>query len=311
MKKQTITSSLLLLLAAIIWGAAFVAQSVGMEYMEPLTFNAARFLVGGFVLLPFALLDEVKQWKAIPTEKGRKSQLKTTLIGGLCCGIAICTASTFQQYGMLYTSVGKAGFITALYIVLVPIAGLFFKRKARRLVWLSVAIAVIGLYLLCINESLTVNFGDLLMFCCAIVFTSHILVIDHFSPKAKGVTLSCIQFLFSGVVSMVGMFLLEKPTWNGIIMGALPILYAGVMSCGIAYTLQILGQKHVEPAIASLILSLESVVSVLAGWVLLHEILNKREIIGCVLMFVAVVLVQLPERKKVTYENNLDYSREN
>ena len=138
MKKQTITSSLLLFLAAIIWGAAFVAQSVGMEYMGPLTFNAARFLVGGIVLLPFALHGEVKQWKAIPTEEGRKSQLKITLLGGLCCGIAICTASTFQQYGMLYTSVGKAGFITALYIVLVPIAGLFFRRKPRRLVWLCV-----------------------------------------------------------------------------------------------------------------------------------------------------------------------------
>ena len=299
MKKQTITSSLLLFLAAIIWGAAFVAQSVGMEYMGPLTFNAARFLVGGIVLLPFALHGEVKQWKAIPTEKGRKSQLKITLLGGLCCGIAICTASTFQQYGMLYTSVGKAGFITALYIVLVPIAGLFFRRKPRRLVWLCVAIAVVGLYLLCINESLTVNFGDLLMLCCAIVFTGHILVIDHFSPKANGVTLSCIQFLFSGIVSLIGTFLLETPTWNGIIMGSLPILYAGVMSCGIAYTLQIIGQKHVEPTIASLILCLESVVSVLAGWILLHERLTERELLGCLLMFVAVILVQLPKKKEV------------
>ena len=299
MKKQTITSSLLLFLAAIIWGAAFVAQSVGMEYMGPLTFNAARFLVGGIVLLPFALHGEVKQWKAIPTEEGRKSQLKITLFGGLCCGIAICTASTFQQYGMLYTSVGKAGFITALYIVLVPITGLFFRRKPRRLVWLCVAIAVVGLYLLCINESLSVNFGDLLMLCCAIVFTGHILVIDHFSPKANGVTLSCIQFLFSGIVSLIGTFLLETPSWNGIIMGALPILYAGVMSCGIAYTLQIIGQKHVEPTIASLILCLESVVSVLAGWILLHERLTERELFGCLLMFVAVILVQLPKKKEV------------
>ncbi len=299
MKKQTITSSLLLFLAAIIWGVAFVAQSVGMEYMGPLTFNAARFLVGGIVLLPFALYGEVKQWKAISTEGGRKSQLKTTLLGGLCCGIAIYTASTFQQYGILYTSVGKAGFITALYIVLVPIAGLFFRKKPRKLVWICVSIAIVGLYLLCINESLTVNFGDILMLGCAIVFTGHILVIDHFSPKANGVTLSCIQFLFSGIVSLIGMFLLETPTWDGIIMGALPILYAGVMSCGIAYTLQIIGQKHVEPTIASLILCLESVVSVLAGWILLHERLTSRELLGCLLMFVAVILVQLPKKEEV------------
>lgn len=298
MKKQSITSSLLLLLAAIIWGVAFVAQSVGMEYVGPLTFNAARFLVGGIVLLPFALCGEAKTWKELATDTERKKQLKITLIGGLCCGVAICTASTFQQIGILYTSVGKAGFITALYIVMVPIFGLFLKKKPKNMVWVCAAIAVVGLYLLCMNETLTINFGDGLLFCCAVVFTIHIMVIDYFSPKANGVSLSCIQFLFSGIVSTIAAFLFETPTWDAIFLGALPILYAGVMSCGVAYTLQILGQKHVEPAVASLILCLESVVSVIAGWLLLHETLSQRELLGCLLMFAAVILVQLPEKKK-------------
>lgn len=298
MKRKKFISSLLLWLAAIIWGVAFVAQSVGMEYMGPLTFNASRFLIGGIVLLPFALRGELLQWKRLETADIQKKQLKITFLGGLCCGIAICTASTFQQFGMLYTSVGKAGFITALYIVLVPIFGLLLRKKPRKSVWICAFIAVVGLYLLCINETFSINFGDVLILMCALVFTVHIMVIDYFSPKANGITLSCIQFLFSGVLSVIGALLFETPSFGSIIAGALPILYAGIMSCGIAYTLQIIGQKYVEPAIASLILSLESVVSVLAGWLLLHEVLSKRELLGCALMFTAVMIVQLPEKQK-------------
>ena len=298
MNKQSLKSSFLLFLASVIWGAAFVAQSVGMEYMGPLTFNASRFLVGGIVLLPFALLQERKQLMNIEKKEDCKKQNKITLIGGLCCGVAICIASTFQQIGMLFTSVGKAGFITALYIVLVPIFGLFLKRKPQNKVWICALLAIIGLYLLCMDEALVLNLGDVLIFCCALVFTIHIMVIDHFSPKANGVTLSCIQFLFSGVVSLVFAFIFETPRISDIVLGIIPVLYAGVFSCGVAYTLQIIGQKHVEPAIASLILSLESVVSVLAGWFLLHEVLTDRELIGCLLMFVAVIMVQLPKINK-------------
>ena len=298
MRKSSLGNSLLLLLAAIIWGVAFVAQSAGMDYMGPLTFNASRFIIGGIVLLPFALIAEKKKWNSIEEIFERKRKLKITIIGGICCGLAICTASIFQQYGILYTTVGKAGFITALYIIMVPILGLFFRKRPRWIVWPGAVLAVCGLYLLCMSGAVTVNKGDLLLFCCAIVFTIHIMVIDYFSPKANGVALSCIQFLFSGIVCTILAFLFEQPTWNAIIAGIVPILYAGVMSCGVAYTLQIIGQKHVEPAVASIILSLESVISVLAGWILLQEVLSKKEVFGCILMFIAVILVQLPERKK-------------
>lgn len=296
MNKQTIKSSFLLFLAAVIWGVAFVAQSVGMEYMGPLTFNASRFLIGGIVLLPFVFVQERKTLQDLETKEERRRHYKVTLIGGLCCGVAICIASTLQQFGILSTSVGKAGFITALYIVLVPIFGLFLKRKPSKMVWLCAVLAVVGLYLLCVNETLTLNFGDILVFCCALVFTVHIMVIDYFSPKANGVTLSCIQFLFSGVVSLILAFIFETPQISAIVSGIVPVLYAGVMSCGVAYTLQIIGQKHVEPAIASLILSLESVVSVLAGWLILHEVLSGKEMLGSLLMFLAVIMVQLPKK---------------
>ncbi len=298
MRRYSLGNSLLLLLAAIIWGVAFVAQSAGMDYMGPLTFNASRFIIGGIVLLPFALSGELKKWKRIDDVKERRNSFKITIVGGICCGLAICTASVFQQYGILYTSVGKAGFITALYIVMVPIFGLFLKKQPRWIVWPGAVLAVIGLYLLCMNGSMTINKGDVLLFCCAIVFTIHIMVIDYYSPKANGVSLSCIQFLFSGIICTIAAFIFESPSWEGIIAGLIPVLYAGVMSCGVAYTLQIIGQKNVEPAVASIILSLESVVSVLAGWVLLREVLSTKEIWGCILMFVAVILVQLPERKK-------------
>lgn len=296
MNKQTIKSSFLLFLAAVIWGVAFVAQSVGMEYMGPLTFNASRFLIGGIVLLPFVFVQERKTLQDLETKEERRRHYKVTLIGGLCCGVAICIASTLQQFGILSTSVGKAGFITALYIVLVPIFGLFLKIKPSKMVWLCAVLAVVGLYLLCVNETLTLNFGDILVFCCALVFTVHIMVIDYFSPKANGVTLSCIQFLFSGVVSLILAFIFETPQISAIVSGIVPVLYAGVMSCGVAYTLQIIGQKHVEPAIASLILSLESVVSVLAGWLILHEVLSGKEMLGSLLMFLAVIMVQLPKK---------------
>jgi len=302
MKKTELGSAALLFLAAFIWGVAFVAQSVGMDYVGPFTFNGCRFLIGGLVLTPFALIRDRQHEKSASFQKlSREEQKKykrTTLIGGLCCGVAICIASSFQQAGMQYTSVGKAGFITALYIVLVPVFGIFLKRKVTPIIWMGVFLAAIGFYFLCITESFSINYGDLLVFICAICFTFHILIIDYFAPKADGVALSCIQFWFSGIVCMGIAILNESPNVTAIIQAAVPILYAGVLSCGVAYTLQIIGQKHMKPAVASLILSLESVISVLAGWVILKEVLTGRQFLGCALVFAAVILAQLPVKSE-------------
>lgn len=302
MKKTELGSAALLFLAAFIWGVAFVAQSVGMDYVGPFTFNGCRFLIGGLVLTPFALIRDRQHEKSASFQKlSREEQKKykrTTLIGGLCCGVAICIASSFQQAGMQYTSVGKAGFITALYIVLVPVFGIFLKRKVTPIIWMGVFLAAIGFYFLCITESFSINYGDLLVFICAICFTFHILIIDYFAPKADGVALSCIQFWFSGIVCMGIAILNESPNVTAIIQAAVPILYAGVLSCGVAYTLQIIGQKHMKPAVASLILSLESVISVLAGWVILKEVLTGRQFLGCALVFAAVIMAQLPVKSE-------------
>ena len=302
MKKTELGSAALLFLAAFIWGVAFVTQSVGMDYVGPFTFNGCRFLIGGLVLTPFALIRDRQHEKSASFQKlSREEQKKykrTTLIGGLCCGVAICIASSFQQAGMQYTSVGKAGFITALYIVLVPVFGIFLKRKVTPIIWMGVFLAAIGFYFLCITESFSINYGDLLVFICAICFTFHILIIDYFAPKADGVALSCIQFWFSGIVCMGIAILNESPNVTAIIQAAVPILYAGVLSCGVAYTLQIIGQKHMKPAVASLILSLESVISVLAGWVILKEVLTGRQFLGCALVFAAVIMAQLPVKSE-------------
>ena len=289
MKNKQLRNSLLLLLTATIWGVAFVAQSAGMEYVEPFTFTCVRNIIGGLVLIPFVLL-----FRKIREAQG-PIVTKTELIGGICCGIALCTATSFQQVGILHTTVGKAGFITALYVVIVPILRLFMKKKVSFLIWLCVVLSVIGLYLLCMTEgSLTLGYGDLLILICAILFSVHILIIDYFSPKGDGVVISCIQFLTCGVIAGAGMFLTEQPTMPAIMAAKWPILYAGVLSCGVAYTLQVVGQKDMNPVIASMILCLESVVAVLAGWILLNEILTIRELIGCGLMFIAIVLAQMP-----------------
>lgn len=287
MKKISFGSSLLLFLAACIWGVAFVAQSVGMDYMGPCTFNGIRFLIGGTVLLPLVYV-RVKKKKNTPEELPPALTLK----GGICCGLAICAASLCQQIGIMETTVGKAGFITTLYIIIVPVFGLFLRKKVPGKVWIAAAVAAVGMYMLCINESFSVSRGDTFVFLCAIIFAVHILVIDYFSPKTDGVALSCIQFYTAGIICTVAAFAVETPTWGQFVSGIVPILYAGVMSCGVAYTLQIIGQKNVEPTVASLILSMESVVSVLAGWVILGQELSSKELAGCVLVFAAVILVQ-------------------
>lgn len=297
---------MLLLLTAAIWGVAFVAQSVGMDYVGPFTFNTVRSLLGGIVLIPcIVLLKRINVGSkdtagaAEHASGDPAGQRKVLLTGGVACGVLLCIASNLQQFGIMYTSVGKSGFITAMYIVLVPVLGIFLKKKAGIKIWCSVAIAVGGLYLLCMTDSgFSIQKGDLLLLLGAVIFSFHILTIDYFSPKVDGVKMSCIQFFTCGILSMVGMFLFEQPQIGAILQAWMPIVYAGVLSCGVAYTLQIVGQKGMNPTVASLILSMESVISVIAGWLILHQKLSGRELLGCVLMFAAIILVQLPERER-------------
>ncbi len=315
MERQPISlrQSLILLLTAAIWGAAFVAQRVGMDYIGVFTFNGVRSIIGGFVLLPYIALTGCGTRRTAPSAS--RAQRRTLLLGGVLCGIFLCLASAFQQIGILYTSsVGKAGFITACYIILVPIFQLIGgavrralgqdgRQRANPLLWLAVVISVIGLYLLCVNEGFSIERADVLVFGCAVLFSFHILVIDYFSPKTDGVKMSCIQFFVCGALSLIPAFLFEHPTATSIIAAWQPVLYAGVLSSGVGYTLQIIGQKNMNPTVASLILSLESCFSVLAGWIILHQQLGAREIAGCILMFAAIVLAQISAKKTATCVN--------
>lgn len=303
MKTHKVRNSLLLLLTAFIWGTAFVAQSVGMEYVGPLTYTCVRSLIAGIMLIPcIAFLNKVnpkqEDMHIYQKDEGKQTYQKTLLIGGICCGLALGVASSLQQIGIQHTTVGKAGFITTFYIIIVPIIGLFFKKRCGINVWIGVVFALAGLYFLCITEGFSIGYGDTMVFLCALAFSIHILVIDHFTQLVDGVKMSCVQFFVAAIVSGIGMMLFENPDIGNILAAWMPILYAGALSSGVGYTLQIIGQKGMNPTIASLILSLESVISVLAGMVLLNEKLTGREILGCILMFVAIILAQLPEKKK-------------
>ena len=293
MKNKRFYGNLMLILTALIWGSSFVAQSVGMDYIGPFTFNAIRCIIGGIVLIPIIfIIDKVKK------ESQTKDNNKQLILGGILCGIALFTGSTFQQFGISFTSVGKAGFITALYIVLVPLLGIVFKKKVSLKIWLSVLISMIGLYLLCITENFSIGKGDLLVLFCAFFFAIHILLIDYFSPKVNGVKMSCIQFFVAGIISVLPMAFFENPTINSILSAWAPILYAGVLFCGVAYTLQIVAQKNTDPTVASLLLSLESVFAVISGWFILSESLSFKELTGCALVFIAIILAQLPNNER-------------
>lgn len=297
--KQQIKSSLILLLTATIWGVAFVAQSVGMEYIGPFTFNAIRCVLGGLVLIPVILV--LKKKKEIGAENQEKEDKKTLWAGGIACGVILCIASNLQQFGIMEASVGKSGFFTALYIVMIPVIGIFIGKRPGIKLWFCVALAVVGMYLLCMKDgSFTIERADIMLLLCALVFSFHILVVDYFSPKVDGVKMSCIQFFVCGVLSAVGMLFTETPDISNIQVAWLPLLYAGLLSCGVGYTLQIVGQKGINPVIASLIMSLESVISALAGWVILGQVLSPKEILGCVLMFVAIIITQIPIGNKKT-----------
>ena len=291
MKKQTLKGNLLLLITALIWGVSFVSQRVGMETIGPNTFNGLRTMLGAMVLVPFILMRD-KAGKSKTTDR------KKLLTGGLLCGVLLCLASTLQTWGMVYTTSGKSGFITAMYMIIVPIIGLFIGKRLRLFTVLGIACGVAGMYLLTIGgASLTLNIGDLMTLVCAVVFAFHIMVIDRLSGEVDGVKLSCLQFLVSGTINILLMFLLEHPDWSLVLSCAVPILYTGVLSCGVAYTLQIIGQQYAEPTPASIIMSLESVFAVLAGAILLNETLRPGEILGCALMFAAIIIVQLPQKE--------------
>lgn len=289
----------MLITAAMIWGLSFVAQSQGMEYVGGFTFNGIRMLIGSFVLMPIILVgakkNPQKSFKALS-----KKDKKTTVVGILVVGGILCVGSNLQQFAFNYTEVGKVGFITALYMLLVPLIGLFMKKRPPLTVWIGIVMGLCGLYLICVGGSGIngVGKGEILAFLCSFAFAFHIVAIDHFADKIDGVVLSCGQFFVTGVLSCICMFIFEKPNMSAIIDAGIPILYAGIMSCGVAFTFQVLGQKYTEPALASMLLCLESVFSVIFAFFILRQQLYTKEYIGCAVMFVAILLAQIPAKKK-------------
>ncbi len=310
MKDMKYTAPLLMFLAACIWGAAFVAQSEATQYIGPFTFNSIRFLLGSVVLLPLIWFKSRNKKKK--SYNNDKSYKKSNWIAGISCGVVLTFASFFQQYGIGFTTVGKAGFITALYIIIVPFLGLLFGRKISKVLMLSLIVALMGLYLLCMQTSdlKMINYGDLMVMICAVLFSVHILVIGHFAPKTDGVIVSCIQFFTGFVLSGIGAILFETIKTHAIIQAYIPILYAGIFSCGVAYTLQIIAQKKIDPSLASLIGSLESVTAAVAGWLILGQTMSLKESIGSLLVFFAIIMAQLPERK-VQEINEISFSVRN
>ena len=290
---KQLKGKLMLLTTAIIWGGGFIAQSLGMDLIGPWTFTCLRNIVGGITLLVLMpLLDKTRSISG-----SNLWDNKVLIIGGIACGCALCAAGTLQTIGIKYTTVAKAGFITTLYVILVPIFSIVLGKRVRPLIWLSAIIAIIGLYFLSMNESFSLSYGDTYVLISSVLFAVHIMIIEHYSPKVDGVRLSCIQFFVAGLLCIIPMLLIEKPTLGQISNAFTAILYSGMVSSGIGYTLQIVGQKDVDPTSASLILSLESVVAVLMGYVFLNQGLTMREVLGCVIMFVAIIIAQLPEKQ--------------
>lgn len=299
---SNLSGVLMLTLCSLIWGTAFIAQSVGAEYLEPLTFNFSRSVLATIFLLPcFLAFDKLSGKPLSLWGTDDPATRKKLLRGGIICGTALTVACLFQQIGMAYTSVGKGGFITSLYIVIVPILGmLFFKNKVNILQWISVLIAATGMYFICINEAFTINKGDMYILVCAFCFAIHILCVESVIQGLDGVRLSFIQFFTSSILNFILMFIFESPSWENMLLAWQPICYAGIMSSGVAYTLQIVGQKYVSSVLASMLMSLESVFAMLSGWLLLGQVLTSRELWGCTLVFAAIILAQLPVPKKLS-----------
>lgn len=293
----------MLFITALIWGAAFVAQKIGVVQLGVFTFTATRFFISGVALLPIALLggrknkDEVK---TMANAQDKTKRRKYMVLGGVLCGLFLMLATVTQQAGLTTTTAGKAGFITALYILFVPILRLFGGKKASVVVWISVLAGVAGLYLLCVKEDFSVDKGDLMVLLCALVFSGHILVVDKVSPHADCVKMSCIQFFVASATAAIPMLIFEKPDFAAILSCWAPLLYLGVVSGGIGYTLQILGQKHTEPTVASLIMSLEAVFAAVSGVLFLQERFTAKELVGCVLMFAAIIISQINFKEVLT-----------
>ncbi len=306
MKSNQIKGNLFLAITTLIWGTTFVMQDMAMEVIGPFEFQAVRSLIGGLVLIPAILILDAVRKRNGTYRKMSKEELKLLSFGGIVCGFCLCVASCFQQVGIAYgTSAGKAGFITAMYIIFVPILGLFFKKKVQPLFWICVILAVGGLYLLCVSggeDTEGITTGDLLMLICAVAFAFQILAIDHFAPKVDCLKLSCIQFFMSGIFSFIPMFLYEGFHIEKIQAAIFPILFAGVLSCGVAYTLQTVGQKYSKPTIASLIMSFESFFAAFTEALIKWRLPSSREIFGFLLMLSAILLsqIQLPVKKKDT-----------
>ena len=294
-KRGELLHTLALLVCAAIWGSAFVAQSVGAEYVGAFTFLAVRNWIAVVFLIPVIFVrDAVKKKRGEPSSRpANRTQKRILLMGGAACGFFLCTASAFQQVGIRYTTTAKAGFITALYVVIVPIFAVFFGKKLKNRIWMCVVLAVAGLYLLCIRGEFTLSFGDGVVLVCAVLFACQIMTVDYFAPQVDTVRLSQIEFLVTALLSTICMFLFEEPKSDALLTALPSIAYAGVMSSGVAYTLQIIGQQNLNPAIASITMSLESVFAALAGWLILGQSMTARELSGCVLMFTAIILAQL------------------
>ena len=286
-------SNLLLILASIIWGCAFVAQNVGMNYIGPWTFSTIRFLIAGFSLLAIIpILDKKRTHVIRPKTKEEKMKL---LLGSVLCGLALSIGSIVQQIAMLTVPVAKAGFLTTLYVLFVPMITLLFGKKIPLKVWIGIAMALFGLYLLSMAGNLAIGIGEILLILAAFLFAIHIIIIGHFSTRVDPVRLSCGQLLIGGFATVIPMIVIEKPTMGSILAAYIPLLYTGIFSSCVAYTLQIFAQKEANPTIAGMLLSLESVFAALAGYLILHQVLNTRELIGCVVIFIAIV--QLPNRR--------------
>lgn len=293
MKRNKFLGNLLLLVAAVIWGTAFVFQRTGMEDIGPIAFNAARTTLSALVVGPIALWRIRKT--QFPSTDDRKVYLRTSILGGACCGICLTLASAFQQTGMVYASAGKGGFISAMYMLPIPFLNrLFFRKKAQWTVWVAIALGILGLYLLCLSDSFRFEQGDGLLCLSALMFSCHILCCDYFAPKGEPVAIAAIQFATVALISWPASLLLEEPDLGGLLAAGIPILYCGLMSGGVGYTFQLIAQRHTDPVPASLLMSLESVFAVIAGALLLQERMSGRELLGCAVMFASVILVQIP-----------------
>ena len=296
MKNKQMTGNLLLLLTAMIWGMAFVGQRVGMDKIEPITFAAARMALSAIIVGALAIIIKYKR-KGKDVGTAGAGVNRASIIGGVFCGVFLASASLLQQIGIVYTTAGKAGFITAMYMLFVPVVSfVFFRRKSTLRVWGAVLLGLVGMYLLCITDGFSLSKGDFLMLLCAITFSGHILCCDHFVSRGNPIDISAIQFVTTALICSVFAFIFESPSMEKIISAAVPILYCGILSGGVGYTLQIVAQKHTEPTTASLIMSLESVFAVISGALILKERMNLQEIFGCIIMFTAIILVQIPER---------------